>query len=74
MRVAVASIGVVALSALALTIATAQAEGLGSGAGHKQQPKADKTAAQKPKADEKSYSAALKGIPDKQFDPWHGVR
>jgi hypothetical protein len=27
----------------------------------------------KPKADDKAYNAALKGLPDKQYDPWHGL-
>jgi hypothetical protein len=30
--------------------------------------------AQKPKADDKAYNAALKSLPDKPYDPWHGVR
>jgi hypothetical protein len=28
----------------------------------------------KPKANDKAYNAALKNLPDKQYDPWHGVR
>jgi Skp family chaperone for outer membrane proteins len=28
----------------------------------------------KVKANEKAYNAALKNLPDKQYDPWHGVR
>jgi hypothetical protein len=28
----------------------------------------------KAKANDKAYNAALKNIPDKQYDPWHGVR
>jgi hypothetical protein len=27
----------------------------------------------KPKADEKAYNSALKSLPDKQYDPWHGL-
>jgi hypothetical protein len=27
----------------------------------------------KPKADDKAYSSALKGLPDKPYDPWHGI-
>jgi hypothetical protein len=30
--------------------------------------------ANKVKANEKAYNAALKNLPDKQYDPWHGVR
>jgi hypothetical protein len=33
-------------------------------------PKSDN----KPKANDKAYNAALKNLPDKQYDPWHGVR
>jgi hypothetical protein len=29
---------------------------------------------QKPKANDKAYNAALRNLPDKQYDPWHGVR
>jgi hypothetical protein len=49
--------------------------GGGSGGGRKQhQQKADKPAAQTPKADEKAYNAALKSLPNKPFDPWRGAR
>jgi len=27
-----------------------------------------------PKANDKAYNAALKNLPDKQYDPWRGVR
>jgi hypothetical protein len=26
------------------------------------------------KSDDKAYNAALKNLPDKQYDPWRGVR
>jgi hypothetical protein len=29
---------------------------------------------QKPKANDKAYDAALHNLPDRQYDPWHGVR
>jgi hypothetical protein len=46
-----------------------------AGGGRKQhQQKTDKPVAQAPKADEKAYNAALKNLPDKPFDPWHGAR
>jgi hypothetical protein len=46
-----------------------------SAGGRKQhQQKADKPTAQTPKADDKAYSAALKSLPNKPFDPWHGAR
>jgi hypothetical protein len=28
----------------------------------------------KPKANDKAYNSALGNLPDKQFDPWRGVR
>ena len=28
----------------------------------------------KVRANDKAYNAALKNLPDKQYDPWHGVR
>jgi hypothetical protein len=59
--------------ALALTIPAAQAQM--AGGGHKRhQDSAAKSDTQKPKADEKAYTAALSSIPDKASDPWHGVR
>jgi Spy/CpxP family protein refolding chaperone len=77
----------VAAAVLALTIASAQAQdaggmggmgggGMGGGGGrhHGQQQKNDKTTPAKPKVDEKAYNSALKGIPDKPYDAWHGVR
>ena len=26
------------------------------------------------KANDKAYNAALRNLPDRQYDPWHGVR
>ena len=71
---------IAAVAALALTSAHAQDAGNTGGVGlggaggrhHGQQQKTAK-AAPKPKADEKAYGAALKAIPDKPYDPWHGV-
>jgi hypothetical protein len=34
----------------------------------------EQDAGQKPKANDKAYNAVLKNLPDKQYDPWHGVR
>ncbi len=34
----------------------------------------DKSDAGKLKANDKAYNAALRNLPDKQYDPWHGVR
>jgi hypothetical protein len=80
-------IGTVVLVTFAVMLAAAGAQaqnaggmggtgGMGGGSGgrHHQQGQ-DKTAdAPKPKVDEKAYTAALKQLPDKQYDAWHGVR
>jgi hypothetical protein len=71
----------IAALAIALTVASAQAQmgpnGMPAGSGIGQQAsraaEAGQTAA-KPKSDEKAYNAALRNLPDKQYDPWHGVR
>jgi hypothetical protein len=56
--------------ALLMSGATAYAAG-----GHKgQQQSADKSASDNPKADEKAYAQALTVVPNKPYDPWHGVR
>jgi hypothetical protein len=34
----------------------------------------DKDGEQKAKANDKAYNAALRNLPNKQYDPWHGVR
>jgi hypothetical protein len=34
----------------------------------------DDDASKKVKANDKAYDAALKNLPNKQYDPWHGVR
>ncbi len=68
--------------ALALTALTAEAQ---AQLGQQQQinsnarigQSASKTVEDKnpaPKANDKAYNAALKNLPDKQYDPWHGVR
>ncbi len=65
----------IALSAAALltTSAFAQTGGLGGGkrSGVKSAKKGEPA---KPRADDKAYKSAIKGLPDKQFDAWHGVR
>jgi hypothetical protein len=65
------------LIALLIEGAHAQATGGGGsgGGGRKQhQQKTNKNDAQKPKADDKAYNAALKSLPDKPYDPWRGAR
>jgi hypothetical protein len=76
------------VAALALTVLTAGAHaqgvggvggadatggGFGGSHGHRQ-GKTDKTVTPKPKVDEKAYDAALKKLPDKQYDAWRNVR
>jgi len=68
-------------AAVALTImaasAQAQVGGAGPGGGARQpfdsrnSHKSNEPA--KPKADDKAYNSALKGLPDKPYDPWHGI-
>jgi hypothetical protein len=74
----------VAALAIALMMASAQAQVNGangsaiggSGIGQhaaKANQETDK-GQQKPKADDKAYNAALHNLPNKQYDPWRGVR
>jgi hypothetical protein len=76
----------IAAMAIALTMASAQAQvgggpngqlpgsQIGQHASKANQGSSDaKTSAQR-KAEEKAYNAALHNLPDKQYDPWHGVR
>ena len=75
MRFAIAR-SLLAAFAVALFVGSAHAQapgGGGFGGGHKQQ-KSDKPAEQKPKVDDKAYKNALKSLPDKPYDPWHGAR
>jgi hypothetical protein len=68
--------------AIALLTASARAQGVGgtngmgggSGGRHHQQAKTNNADTAKPKVDDKAYNAALKQLPDKQYDAWHGVR
>lgn len=73
----------IAILAVALMTASAQAqiagptgtEIPGSGIGHNtSQNDAKATDAPKAKSDEKAYNSALRNLPDKQYDPWRGVR
>jgi hypothetical protein len=73
-------IGAIKILATALTlgvmVASAQAQ-MGSPGGGARQPfdkhKQKTGEPAKPKADDKAYSSALKSLPDKQYDPWHGI-
>jgi hypothetical protein len=62
---------------LTMSAAYAQDAGLAGGGlgGHnRHKPDAQKSAAQKPKVDEKAYQAALRSVPNKPYDPWSSVR
>jgi len=74
-------VALIAGLALALMMAAAQAQmtqqtqmnnaaRVGQNASRDAQDKGDN----KPKANDKAYNAALHNLPDKQYDPWHGVR
>jgi hypothetical protein len=55
--------------------AQGMSDGGSGGGGRKQhQQKSDKPDTQKPKVDDKAYNAALKSLPNKPYDPWHGAR
>ena len=62
--------------ACGLVTASAHAQGGAAGSAHgkhgRQQP--EKSEQQKPKIDDKAYNAALRNIPDRKYDAWHGVR
>ena len=69
----------IAILAVALTAASAQAQlgsiSPGSNIGQSVQRAQDKAnEAAKSKVDDKAYNSALRNLPDKQFDPWRGVR
>jgi hypothetical protein len=65
--------------AIGAVTTSAQAQGLGgtgggsSGGRHQQHQKTTDKTTPKPKADDKAYNAALKQLPDKPYDPWHGL-
>jgi hypothetical protein len=74
MKLAFAKLGV-AILATALLVQNCYAQTPAGGGGRRplqQDKKADEPKA--PKADEKAYSAALKSLPNKPFDPWSGAR
>ncbi len=70
----------VAALALALLVSGAQAQqspGLTAAQGIGQHAAKAATNGQEDKsvkANDKAYNAALRNLPDKQYDPWHGVR
>jgi hypothetical protein len=73
MNLAFAKLGV-AILATALLVQSCYAQTPGGGRKPLQQDKKTDKPSQAPKADEKAYNAALKNLPNKPFDPWHGAR
>jgi hypothetical protein len=65
---------IIAIVSIVLLTDSPHAQTAGGGGRRQHQQKADKPAAQTPKADDKAYNAALKSLPDKKYDPWHAAR
>lgn len=61
-------------SALAQSPGTSSSTNIGQHAEAAAQRGAAAADAQKIKANDNAYRAALKNLPDKQYDPWHGMR
>jgi hypothetical protein len=67
-------------AALAFALLTASAHAQmgggqgGGGRGKHVRQEPEKSGPQKPKTDDRAYNAALRNIPDKKYDAWHGVR
>jgi len=79
--IAVAAVSTALATTLAMTSAQAQvspstnaAQQVGAHASKTMQQADEYEAAKKVKANEKAYDAVMKNLPDKQYDPWHGVR
>jgi hypothetical protein len=79
-------LGMASVMLLALMTASAQAQigntpGVSPGTSaamnvgkHSAEAEQKGESAQKVRANDNAYNAALKNLPDKQYDPWHGVR
>jgi hypothetical protein len=72
MRLLMAAFAFALLTASAHAQVGASQAGGAHGRHGRQQP--EKGGPQKPKTDDKAYNAALRNIPDKKYDAWHGVR
>ena len=75
MRLLIAGMALVLMTASAFAQAgTLPGSQIGSHAQHaNDSTDPAKNAAQK-KTDDKAYNAALRNLPNKEYDPWHGVR
>ena len=76
-------VGAVALAAIICAATTVSAQSPqqsqmnnAANVGHHASDASAKASADEPKvkANDKAYNAALRNLPDKQFDPWRGVR
>ena len=84
MRTAKALVAALALAALTAAAQAQQGPGAGMAPGTYSASKIGEAAASasskidaegpKVKANEKAYNSALRNLPDKQYDPWHGIR
>jgi hypothetical protein len=71
------AVGVVSAQAQGLTPGVSPGTSVSQGIGHHAAAASDKDSGNneaKVKANDKAYNATLKNLPDKQFDPWHGMR
>lgn len=76
MRLLIAAAAVLLMTASAFAQAAGQLPGnqIGQRVQHtNDQAEAAKNAGQR-KGDDKAYNAALRNLPNKEYDPWHGVR
>jgi len=76
MKLLIAAVAVLLMTASAFAQVTPGLQGsqIGQRVQHaNDQGEAAKNAAQK-KNDDKAYNAALRNLPNKEYDPWHGVR
>jgi hypothetical protein len=71
MRWLIAGLALVATAVAAQAQVTPQSAAGTIGQGASRQVEEKSTA---PKANDKAYNAALKNLPNKQYDPWRGVR
>jgi hypothetical protein len=75
MRLLIAAVAVLLMTASAFAqVGQMQGNQIGQRVQHaNDQAEAAKNAGQK-KSDDKAYNAALRNLPNKEYDPWHGVR
>ena len=73
--VAIVALGAAPVSAQMMGGGGTGGGGMGGGKGHRGSQEGQKTDAKPtPKVDEKAYSSALSGMPDRKFDPWKSAR